>query len=141
MDGQSLIGKKVRVYWNSRGRCFSVLSKGKVIAHRYDLVLAEPKPIISKAGQAKVRLNRRKNVHAYIEGVVVKEEALGYNYFTKVEVTYDPYKDDSFVVHYGSRVMPNTDKFPEALYMTTVLNRPTMIGIRLEDVWRPDESE
>jgi len=63
--------KKVRVYRNLHKDCFSVKQAGLVRCHADQVTLSDCKFIVSKAGQKRVRDEKRKNVHAFVEGFVV----------------------------------------------------------------------
>lgn len=63
--------KKVRVYRNLHKDCFSVKQAGLVRCHVDQVTLSDCKFIVSKAGQKRVRDEKRKNVHAFVEGFVV----------------------------------------------------------------------
>ena len=90
--------EKVRVYWNLHKKCYSVMSckTGRVIAHKLALTLADPKFVIRKAGQKKVRQEGRKNVHAFVVGYFSLRNGLA-SYPKAQKVTYNPYKNDTFV--------------------------------------------
>ncbi len=60
--------KKVRVYRNLHRKCISVKQGGIVRCWTTNVVLKDCKFIISKAGQKRVRDEKRKNVHAVGEG-------------------------------------------------------------------------
>ena len=63
--------KPVRVYRNLHKQVISVKQGGLVRCHADNVVLHFCKFIVSKAGQKRVRDEKRKNVHEYIEGLVV----------------------------------------------------------------------
>lgn len=86
-------------YFNLHKKVFSLKSKktGLVEHHAVVVVLDDCKFKVSLAGRQRVLREQRKNVHAGVEGLVrsfeVREDL---NEFT--ELTYNPYKYDSFVV-------------------------------------------
>lgn len=90
---------KVFVYYNLHRKVWSVKAlegehKGKVIAHRRDVVLQKPKPKVSEAGRQRVLRERRKNVHAGLVGEWFDQKIL------QAEgdlITYNPYKYETFV--------------------------------------------
>jgi hypothetical protein len=101
--------KKVRVYRNLHKNCFSVKQNGLVCCHTNQVTLSDCKFIVSKAGQKRVRDEKRKNVHAFVEGFVVdtreadkvvdgaksdKEIFDGWSEWTPVY--YNPYQCDGF---------------------------------------------
>ena len=63
--------KKVRVYRNLHKDCFSVKQDGLVRCHADNVTLFNVEFIVSKAGQRRVRDEKKKNVHAFVEGFVV----------------------------------------------------------------------
>lgn len=87
----NLTGLKVQVYRNLHRNCYSVRYKGKVIAHVKEITLLQANFRVSQAGRARVLKERRKNVHAYVEGVVTD------NFHELIHhVTYNPYKAPYF---------------------------------------------
>lgn len=68
--------------------------KGKVIRHTNMLTLTDCTCKVSMAGRKRVLAERRKNVHAGIVGTIVDTTPL---LVFKEQITYDPYKYDSFV--------------------------------------------
>ena len=93
----SLVGKRVQVYFNLHKKVFSVKDKktGLVIAHVNKIDLGDISFKVSQAGRNRVLKEKRKNVHAFVEGTI-----LAYNTFCKdmQGITYNPYKNDSFVL-------------------------------------------
>ena len=63
--------KPVRVYRNLHKQCLSVKQGNLVRCHVDNVVLKDCKSIVSKAGQRRVRNEKKKNVHAFVEGYVV----------------------------------------------------------------------
>ena len=89
--------KKVRVYRNLHRKCISVRQGGIVKCWTTNIVLKDCKFIISKAGQKRVRDEKRKNVHAFVEGYLVDVgEADKQAGFTWTESYYNPYFSDTF---------------------------------------------
>ena len=102
--------KKVRIYRNLHKKCFSVKQNNRVLVHADSVSLEEVKFIVSKAGQKRVRDEKKKNVHAFIEGYVVDtREADNYvdgewsdkeieDGFTHWQCAYyNPYECDGFM--------------------------------------------
>ena len=102
--------KKVRVYRNLHKKCFSVKQNNLVLVHADNVTLENVKFIVSKAGQRRVRDEKKKNVHAFIEGYVVDtRKADNYvdgewsdkeieNGFTHWQCAYyNPYECDGFM--------------------------------------------
>jgi hypothetical protein len=94
-------GTRVRVYKNlNKSRAmdsvvYSVKDKrsGLVIDYVERITLIDAKFIVSEAGRQRVLRERRKNVHAYIEGI---PSDLGIGEETAI-ITYNPYKFTTFV--------------------------------------------
>lgn len=93
---------KIRVYYNVRKDKLSVQQKvnGKWKVTRYeDIVLMEGATFkVSESGRQRVLRDKRKNVHAFIEG----EECplIPVNCLYRDIVTYNPYRDETFVASY-----------------------------------------
>lgn len=92
----------VQVYYNIPKHTFSIKDKksGLVIGHSRRLALRNCKLRVSEAGRQRVIKTKTKNVHAYIEGEIeasTVHDIEGAS-FGLVELTYNPYKYDSFVI-------------------------------------------
>ena len=108
--------RKVFVYKNLHKNCWSVRQDGLVKAHALELNLYDCTIKVSRAGQARVRKEKRKNVHAGIKGYL-EPYHLGLSHCANLndelrmfqraweglseenmrEITYNPYKYNSFV--------------------------------------------
>ena len=95
--------KKVRVYRNLHKDCISVRQGNLVKCHTDNVILRDFKTIVSKKGQDRVRREKAKNVHAFIEGYVVShtETCRDENQqklidFEWGELYYNPYKTDDW---------------------------------------------
>lgn len=92
---------KVFVYYNLHKHLFSIKSlqgsdKGRVIAHINQLVIENALFKVSETGRKRVIREQRKNVHAGVMGYWYQDRK--YNTEELItEVTYNPYKYDSFV--------------------------------------------
>ncbi len=101
---------KVFCYFNLHRKCFSIKAlegpnKGRVIAHRDDVLLFDATFKVSEAGRQRVLRERKKNVHA---GVVGMWDETGTDLITidrvttiGTPITYNPYKYNTFVHLYG----------------------------------------
>jgi hypothetical protein len=96
---------RVFVYWNLHRRLWSVRAlegplKGRVIDHLRTLTLTDAVGRVGAAGNARVRREGRKNVHAGIVGQWSPrvEWSVAPGSAGTESVTYDPYKDHTFVV-------------------------------------------
>lgn len=102
---------KVFVYYNLHKHLWSVKAlegenKGRVIAHREFVLLANAEPKVSEAGRQRVLKEKRKNVHAGIVGEWKAEHKVEFyfNFFDleSSHITYNPYKYDTFVYAHGT---------------------------------------
>ena len=91
--------KPVKVYKNLHNGMFSVQQDGKVVAHVDTIDLKDVTFKVSEAGRQRVLAERKKNVHAFVVGLVVDVNA-----FTTVDiqrrgvrVSYNPYKSGKFL--------------------------------------------
>lgn len=101
---------KVFCYFNLHRKCFSIKAlegknKGRVVAHRNDVLLFDGTFKVSEAGRQRVLKEQRKNVHAGVVGEwdetgtdLITIERIVYN---GTPITYNPYKYDTFVHLYG----------------------------------------
>ena len=103
--------KKVRVYRNLHKNCFSVKQDGLVRCHADSVVLSDVKFIVSKAGQKRVRDEKKKNVHAFVEGLVVNPRATDHAYSDTPwdELYYNPYECDGFMNNKSERIAEFAD--------------------------------
>lgn len=74
--------------------------KGKVILHLSDFVLKDVTFKVSEAGRQRVIREKRKNVHAGVVGNLIDECIMS----DAVSVTYNPYKNSTFVKVDGDRI-------------------------------------
>lgn len=93
-----LAGTRVEVYWNLHKHLFSVRPlegpyKGRVVAHTDNLDLYDVTFTVQPKGRQRVLTEGRKNVHAFVRGVA----SAGLPHDTLTTVTYNPYRDTSFV--------------------------------------------
>ena len=99
--------RKVFVYYNLHKHKWSVkdVKTGRVIAHKYEVQLYNATFKVSAAGRARVLKEKRKNVHAGIEGYLTKDALprkmdgtiLWGSQSERHKVTYNPYTYDTFV--------------------------------------------
>ena len=93
-----LIGRDVDVYFNLHRKCWSVRDRAtrRVVAHAAQVVLSDVTFRVSAAGNARVRREGRKNVHAFARGTVVSIDT-NFTIEAAVSVTYNPYRYTTFV--------------------------------------------
>jgi hypothetical protein len=97
----SLMGQRVKVYYNLHKHTFSVQKNNIVVLHADYVKLNNVEFRVRQRGMEKVRQEKSKNVHAFVIGNLVDyckypcdeipEEPTGNI------VTYNPYRFDSFV--------------------------------------------
>lgn len=91
---------RVRVYYNLHKHVWSIKSMergpkyNRVITHREHLEITDAKPVVSLAGQRRVREEGKKYVHAYIEGNWGLTSTPINSSMHRI--TYNPYKDKGF---------------------------------------------
>ena len=108
---------KIRAYRNLRAGTLSLQRKEngrwKVFAHPMAVRLSDAKLIVSKAGRERVLREKRKNVHAFVEGEYIWDTASwDIHPEEKPEIKYNPYKYGHF--YWASNGKPCT-YLPEAL--------------------------
>lgn len=95
------LGTRVRVYWNLHKKTFSIqdAQTGLVVGHSQHIELEDASFVVRQGGRRKVIETRRKNVHAFVVGKLVSTVAQAEQTAERLtELTYNPYKYDSFVV-------------------------------------------
>lgn len=96
---------RIQVYWNIHKNKWSIRSSQlkRVIGHADQVALVNVSARVSERGRKRVIREKRKNVHAYLEGTLERSESLSqdlYRSLTPVtgrEITYNPYKSGSFI--------------------------------------------
>jgi len=87
--------KKVFVYKNLHRDCWSIKQAGLVKAHTAEVELWDCAFQVNSRGRKKVLEEKRKNVHAGIKGYIDEDPIASYD--NGIEVTYNPYKYETFV--------------------------------------------
>lgn len=97
---------RVFVYRNLHNDCFSVRSvdTGRVIAHVKSVQVSDARFIVSEAGRQRVLREKRKNVHAGVEGVLVMDPTLMWRPCRTRVVTYNPLRGPHFTDQQGKPV-------------------------------------
>jgi hypothetical protein len=119
--------KLCRVYYNLHKGLFSVTQKNErnnwvVVAHVNHIELKKVKFIVSEAGRQRVLREKRKNVHAFLEGFLCNVLANG---FRPRRITYNPYKSDSFMCPYMGIERVESSKYAR-LYIDWETNKPVI---------------
>ena len=91
--------RRVNVYFNLHKKVWSVRQGGKVISHTNLIALRNVRFLVGKAGRQKVLREKRKNVHAYASGYIVKESDVFPSSIPDdcCFVSYNPYENETFV--------------------------------------------
>jgi len=93
--------KPVRVYRNVRRiagpTIYSVVQNGLVIGHTNKIVLRDCVFKVNESGRNRVRKEKVKNVHAWIEGNVTRQNI---DWSAAFEIKYNPYENDHFTAGY-----------------------------------------
>ena len=118
--------RKVRIYWNLHKKVWSLQDRktGRVIMHVGAFTLTDAKFVVRKAGQAKVRQEGKKNVHAFAVGTE-SLKLIAYEDTGGRPVTYNPYKNDTFV--FADTGEPVTEV--QAISVYTENGRPKVYAI------------
>lgn len=91
--------QKVRVYWNLHKKVWSIqdCKSGLVCDHLDRITLEQAKFVVRKGGQKRVREEGKKNVHAFAEGWVSREQDEDHTHYW-YDISYNPYKNDYFMI-------------------------------------------
>ena len=94
--------KRLYVYWNIQKKTWSVRQSGKVVAHTDTIYMKDCRFLVGKAGQARVRREGKKNVHAGVSGYLAMNAEFHKQQVDRdCWVTYNPYKHDTFIQRTG----------------------------------------
>ena len=105
---------RVRVYYNLHKKCFSIqdYKTGLVIKHTNQLNLSNAMFVVRKSGNERVRSEGKKNVHAFVNGIVSDKSSghlvVSNSFHNSYRVRYNPYEMDYF--HY-ERIVNNKPKW------------------------------
>ena len=102
---------RVEVYFNLHKKLFSVrdCKTGRVVHHTHQIWIEDPVFVVRKAGRERVLREKKKNVHAFVRGTWFKVQSdfdvsrLIDHQACSDEVTYNPYKYDSFVTKHDAK--------------------------------------
>ena len=104
MKGQVQVYRNLNQTLEDGTKVYSVKNdKGIVVDHVTQIALSKPILRVGPKGNQRVRDEKRKNVHAYIQGMRMRESLID-DYTTGIElhdwqkITYNPYKHKSFVL-------------------------------------------
>ena len=91
------MGAKYYLYRNLHKKRFSLKHRGKVIEHPEEAILLGVSFQVSEKGRQRVIRERRKNVHAMVSAASVYGHPSDTDVAGMREVTYNPYKNETFV--------------------------------------------
>jgi hypothetical protein len=104
---KGFLGEKVDIYKNLHNGLWSILDRKTrcVVGHVRYACVEEPKFIVQPAGRRRVLKENRKNVHAFVRGVLKGYGEIGFFCYhtplttgTRPEfITYNPFKFDTFI--------------------------------------------
>jgi hypothetical protein len=107
---RAILNRRVEVYYNLHKNCWTVRSLerwdyGKVIAYVSAISLKNCKFVVQPAGNRRVRETGRKNVHAFVRGIVIglNSPARSADLEPFNQVVYNPYKNTTFVLKWNSK--------------------------------------
>jgi hypothetical protein len=84
---------KVEVYRNLHKKCYSIRQNKLVIAYSDNFYISDVILKVSEKGRLRVLKEKRKNVHAILEGYIVEV----YNVQLIKKLYYNPYKTSTFI--------------------------------------------
>lgn len=102
MDSGRILPRKALVYWNSHRKCFSVKYAGEKVQHVDRLWMEDCTFKVRESGRQKVLQTKRKNVHAFIKGIVHLSYPTGLRR-TNEQIKYNPYRHERFVLDRGGQ--------------------------------------
>lgn len=131
---------KFRIYFNLHKKCFSVQKKNEkgnwiVCEHRNEIALRNVNFKVSEAGRQRVLREKRKNVHAFVEGEIESDFIAPPQKFH--QVSYNPYKLDSFFTFQRKdSVFTSEDPIPvhsaDLVYMGVNENKPEIYAFGVD---------
>ena len=125
---EELIGKRVYVYYNLHTHTWSVRLGSKVVLHTDYIKLKDVEFRVRVGGREKVRAEQSKNVHAFVIGNIVNYSLPGEEIPSPtlpVEVTYNPYRYNNFVVKSSEEELFNADEvemIKRKVYASSTIN-------------------
>lgn len=104
LDRYVLVHGRVYVYWNLHKNVYSVRKRKIVQLHATQVQLRDVTFKVSEAGRQRVIREKRKNVHAGLQGtwVGLMQDPRTWKTRGWRRVTYDPYRSDHFFTTNGN---------------------------------------
>ena len=126
-----MLSFKYRLYWNLHKKKWSLQDRqtGRVAHHVTAYTMYDAKFVVRPAGQAKVRREGKKNVHAFAVGTGGLRDGIA-TCLSGRPVTYNPYVNDTFV--FADTGEPVTEV--QAISVYTENGRPKVYAIPKSDV-------
>ncbi len=122
-----------RVYYNTDRLCFSVLDykTNKVVKYADNIFMTNALFVVRKSGQKRVREEGRKNVHAFVNGIIQPKLVKGAMPQHEVcRVRYDPYTMDYFhyerIVNGKPKWLPINQCWIGKVYLNIVNGKPNI---------------
>jgi len=115
------LGRVVEVYFNLHRKCWSVRDARtrRVLGHTWRVHLESATFKVSAAGRERVRREKKKNVHAWVRGVLTGWDTIPCNPWSAnvYEAYYNPYHCETFMrkgtqvpLHQADRVYMNSNR-------------------------------
>jgi hypothetical protein len=82
---------RARAYWNLRRKCWSIMVKRKVIGYASTILMRDVTFKVLEKSRQRIISSKRKNVHAFAEGIIIEQESEKPYSLTKM-ITYNPYR-------------------------------------------------
>lgn len=101
---------RVEAYYNLHKKCLSYRRPGGRVTHAQSLRLQDVTFSVQPAGRARVLLEQRKNVHAFVRGDLVSTDQYPATGEDWVRVTYSPYRWHTFVEADSGRPVSAADE-------------------------------
>jgi len=92
------LAQKTDAYWNLHKKLWS-LKRSRVFAHEAEVLMVDCTFVVQPAGRVRVLKEKRKNVHAFVRGLLASEYRMGSWPVNEewIPVGYNPYKGGTFV--------------------------------------------
>ena len=126
-----MLSFKYRLYWNLHKKKWSLQDRqtGRVAHHVTAYTMYDAKFVVRPSGQAKVRREGKKNVHAFAVGTGGFRDGIA-TCLSGRPVTYNPYVNDTFV--FADTGEPVTEV--QAISVYTENGKPKVYAIPKSDV-------
>ena len=119
-----------RAYFNTDKLCFSLLDykTNKVVKYADNIFMTNALFVVRKSGQKRVREEGRKNVHAFVNGIIQPKLDDAMPQHEVCRVRYDPYTMDYFhyerIVNGKPKWLPVSQCWIGKVYLNIVNGKP-----------------